>query len=516
MTFVSRNRERGHEESAVGLIVGSSGETAATAAASNLGYLGEDIPLLVSSTTEQSELLPPENRPDRPTEARKISPLAAVVQSVTTKVAIIGINAVTGIITARALQPQGRGELAAMILWPIFLASALTLGVPSALTFQLKRNPERQSQLLGAALLLAVLTSGVGMVLGIVFISSWIPQYPAKVILFARIFLLINTTVASLLLTGRAALESIGDFSASNKILLWPPILTLIGLIGLLITHSMTPYSAAIAYVPVGIAPVGWMLNRLWRVFRPTLVSFRESSRLLFSYGIRSYGIDLCGTMAVYVDQALVVRLLAPGMMGTYVVALSLSRMLNAFHASVVMVLFPRAVSRSPREVIEMTSRAARMSTVLTTLIGSGVALVGPQVLALLYGAEYRSATTVLRILVVEVICSGATLVLAQAFMALGRPGVVTALQIIGLALTVPLMLVLVPKFGIVGAGFALLLSTISRLGFVLVSFPLFLRLEVPRLLPKAEDLSFLLSAVARRLKQPIRAGLVASEAMER
>jgi O-antigen/teichoic acid export membrane protein len=516
MTFASTSRGRSRGEPTLGLIGGGLGEPPEIPAVSGIAYLGEDISLTVSSTTGQPDLPSLGRSPDRPTQASNVSPLAAVVQSVTTKVAIIGINAVTGIITARALQPEGRGELAAMILWPIFLASALTLGVPSALTFQLKRNPGRQSQLLGAALLLAILTSVVGMLLGIVFISSWIPQYPVKVILFARIFLLINTTVASLLLTGRAALESIGDFSASNKILLWPPILTLIGLIGLLVTHAMTSYSAAIAYVPVGIAPVGWMLSRLWKVFRPTLVSFRESSRLLFSYGIRSYGIDLCGTMAVYVDQALVVRLLAPGMMGTYIVALSLSRMLNAFHASVVMVLFPRAVSRSPREVIEMTSRATRMSTVLTTVIGTAVALVGPQVLVLLYGAEYRSATTVLRILVVEVVCSGATLVLAQAFMALGRPGVVTALQIIGLALTVPLMLVLVPRLGIVGAGLALLLSTIIRLGFVLVSFPLFLRMEVPRLLPKAEDLSFLLSAVARRLKQPIRAGLVASEALER
>jgi O-antigen/teichoic acid export membrane protein len=445
-----------------------------------------------------------------------VSPLAAVVQSVTTKVLIIGINALTGIITARALRPEGRGELAAMILWPVFLASALTLGVPSALTFQLKRNPERQSQLLGAALLLAILTSAVAMVLGIVFISSWIPQYPSKVILFARIFLLINTTVASLLLIGRAALESIGDFSASNKLLIWPPLLTLMGLIILLITHSLTPYSAAVAYVPVGFVPLAWMFHRLWRVFQPKLTSFRESARLLFSYGIRSYGIDLCGTMSIYVDQALVVRLLAPGMMGTYVVALSLSRMLNAFHASVVMVLFPRAVSRTPREVVEMTSRATRMSTVFTTLIGIGVALVGPQVLALLYGTEYRSATAVLRILVIEVILSGATVVLAQAFMALGRPGIITALQITGLALTIPLMLVLVPRFGIVGAGLSLLLSTIARLIFVVVSFPLFLRMKVPHLLPKMEGVSFLVSAAAKRIRPRVSAAFVPSEVMER
>ena len=80
-----------------------------------------------------------------------MSSVFAVVQSVGAKVLIIGINALTGIITARALRPEGRGELAAMILWPVFLASALSLGVPSALTFQLKRNPGKQSQLMGDA-----------------------------------------------------------------------------------------------------------------------------------------------------------------------------------------------------------------------------------------------------------------------------------------------------------------------------------------------------------------------------
>ena len=200
----------------------------------------------------------------------------------------------------------------------------------------------------------------------------------------------------------------------------------------------------------------------------------RESARQLFAYGIRSYGIDLCGTMALYVDQALVVRLLEPGLMGTYVVALSLSRMLNAFHTSVVMVLFPKAVSCLPEEVAGMTSRAMRMSTMLATFAGIGIVALGPQVLSLLYGREYRGANVVLRILVVEVVLSGATLVLSQAFMALGRPGIITALQVTGLALTVPLMFLLIPRFGIAGAGIALLCSTIARLIFVLASFPIF------------------------------------------
>ena len=161
--------------------------------------------------------------------------------------------------------------------------------------------------------------------------------------------------------------------------------------------------------------------------------------------------------MSLYVDQALVLRILRPGMMGTYVVALSLSRMLNAFHTAVVMVLFPKAVARPPREVLDLTGRAVRMTTAITTLCGAAIVLAGPRLLVLLYGPEYRVATSILRILVVEVILSGATQVMSQAFMALARPGVITTLQALGLLLTVPLMLLLVPRFGIEGAALSLL-----------------------------------------------------------
>jgi O-antigen/teichoic acid export membrane protein len=421
----------------------------------------------------------------------------AVLQSVAAKLLIIGINAATGIITARALQPAGRGELAAMILWPVFLASALTLGIPSALTFQLRRSPERRSELTGAALLLAMATSWLAIAVGTIFLHAWIPQYSPSVILAARWFLL-SAPLTSLLLVGRAAFESRAEFSTSNKLLVWSPALTLVWLSVLLANRSVTPYHAAMAYVPVGLVPVSWMLYRMWRTFRPSLAGFLRSSRTLFTYGIRSYGIDLCGTMALYVDQALVVRVLSPGLMGTYVVALSLSRMLNVFHNSVIMVLFPRAINLPPHRVREISSRAARLSTLLTAVAGCGIISVGPQVLGLLYGAEYRGATAVLRILVVEVVLSGMTLVLAQTFMALGRPGVITALQLTGLLLVVPLMFVLVPRFGLVGAGLSLLLSTTVRLIVLLASFPIVLKIPMPEIVPSRDDMTFILGLLVR------------------
>lgn len=436
---------------------------------------------------------PPEQRPGSPS-------VAAVAQSLSAKVLILGLNAATGILSARVLQPAGRGELAAMILWPVFLGFALTFGIPSALTYRLNSAPEKESRLMGTALLLSTLAGTFGAMIGIIFLGSWIPQYSPRVIWFARL-LLLSTPLSSLLTVGRAGLESRGDFSTSNGLLIASPASTLLCLLVLWRTGTLTPITAAFAYVVVGLPPILWMLVRLWRLFKPSLKGFVDSARSLSTYGLRAYGIDLCGTMAVYVDQALVVRMLDPQMMGTYVVALSLSRVLNAFHASVVMVLFPKAVSQPAAVIREMTGRAARISTLFTAFAGLCVVTFGPFLLGLLYGREYTGATTVLRLLVLEVIISGATLVLSQTFMALARPGVITALQVIGLLLTLPLMLVLVPKLGIVGAGLALLVSTMARFIFVLASFPIFLKMRVPHIFPKIEDFKFMASAAFQPLQ---------------
>jgi O-antigen/teichoic acid export membrane protein len=184
--------------------------------------------------------------------------------------------------------------------------------------------------------------------------------------------------------------------------------------------------------------------------------------------------------------------------MGSYVVVLSLSRMLNLFQNSVVMVLFPKAAGRSATEVVSMTGDAARISSLVTAVCAVFVVLTGPTLLRILYGSEYVAAAGALRILVIEVVLSGATFVLAQAFMALDHPGVVTILQAVGLSLSIPMMLWLIPRYGIYGAAIALLTSTTARLIFVCAGFKVFLKTSPPNLLPRAGDIRFLTGTVAR------------------
>ncbi|MGD1896812.1 MAG: oligosaccharide flippase family protein [Phormidesmis sp.] len=408
-----------------------------------------------------------------------------------TRTLIIGVNVGTGIITARFLGAQGRGEQAAMILWPIFLANTLTFGLPTAVIYNFRKYPKDRSKLFAAALLLGTIAGLAATVLGIVLMPTLLKNYSESSIGFARL-LMLNSPIVLVQLIVLSALEANGDFSASNRLRLLIPTLTLLLLIGLLFTNSLNPYTSALAYIVNGIPVFFWTLIQLWRKIRPQWQDLYRATKLLISYGLRSYGVSVLGTLASNIDQALVVGFLEPAAMGTYVVALSLSKILNIFHNSLSTVLFPSAAARPLEEIIAMTGRAVRLNIASMILIGSAVIVASPLLLNLLYGSEFISAVPVLRILIIGVVVNGAAMILAQAFMASGSPGVVTALQGVGLALNVPLMVVLIPPLGLTGAALSLLLSTTARLIFILFLFPTVLKRNPPSLIINREDIIYL------------------------
>jgi O-antigen/teichoic acid export membrane protein len=171
------------------------------------------------------------------------------------------------------------------------------------------------------------------------------------------------------------------------------------------------------------------------------------------------------------------------------------------------MVLFPKAAGAPVDAVIAMTGRAARLSTIVAAACALLPVAFGPILIRLVYGSAYGAAVSALRILVMEVVLAGLTYVLAQAFMALGRPGVVTLLQAAGLAISVPLMLWWIPRFGIAGAALALLCSTAARLLLVMTALKVMFRPGRLSLLPRAEDVRTLWDTITK----PVPLALVPS-----
>jgi O-antigen/teichoic acid export membrane protein len=424
------------------------------------------------------------------------SGLSAVMQSMAGRILFVLINAATGVVTARALHPSGRGELAALGVWPNFLGSAMTFGLPSALIFWNRSDPEQKSSFLWASLPLTMLMGAIAVLLGVIGIPFWLSQYPPGIVHVAQL-LMLNAFVVLLVANARAACEANNDFLASSVAMCMTPLLTLVALIAVDVAHSLTAINAALCYVAGGLPSCAFLCFRLRHSFSEPPTQMVQAAKKLLGYGGRSYGVDICGTLSLYADQAIVVHLLDPGAMGIYVVALSLSRTLNVIHQAVAAVLFPKAVALDQRELIAMTGRAIRISTLFTAACGAIVSLLGPVLLSVLYGREYRGATMILNILIAEVILTGATLVLTRAYMALNRPGLVTALQSSGLLLSLPLLAAFVPRWGVLGASFALLTAAVVRLVVALASFRFVLGERAPGLIPRIDELQML----ARRMK---------------
>lgn len=413
---------------------------------------------------------------------------SATLQTLLTRIFLLAINVVTGIVTARWLGANGRGELATITLWPQFLAYMVMLGIPSALVYNLKRHPEKEAKTFSAAVVLGLLLSIFACSIGFLFIPRWMSQYPSETVRIAQYFM-ISAPLPLLSAIFSAALESKGEFTISNQSRYLTPLLTFLLLGGLVLTNTLTPLTAGVAYVLPSLPITIWMLVYLQKFFRLTWFGLGGAYKQLLSYGLRSYGITVLEGLSLQLGSILVIGVLTATDMGLYNVAFSISRMLGVLQSSVVTVLLPQVAARPLSEITALTGRAARVSGALLLLIAVTVIMTCPMLLHLLYGSEFIKAVPVLRLLLLESVISCTLWVLIQAFLAAGKPGVVTGIQGIGLGVSVPLLLWFVPRWGLTGAGVAMLVSTIIRFILVLASFPIILKVNPPDLLINYDDI---------------------------
>jgi len=416
----------------------------------------------------------------------------AFVHSIGLRALMVLANSATGIMTARSLHPDGRGELSAILLGPQVLAGIAALGVPTALTYHIRLHAAGKDDYVAASTYLALVCSAAAMIVGLVSIPYALSHYSASDVLWAK-WLMISVMVAILLSVARGTLEGEGRFFFSNILLVAPHLLTVVGISVLVLTKRMSILPAGLVYVLTPVIPLlaACLSARAYRWRSPW--SLVGPAKQLLSYGLRSYGGDLSGILTLYIDQALVVALLSPIEMGAYVIALNLSRTVNIAQQSICAILFPQSVGRSTEATILLNRRALQASIALSLIAGGVVSILGSALLRILYGKAYMISAGVLRILLLEVLLNGVVAVCAQAFMALNRPGIVTLQQICGLVLAVPLLAWLIPRYGLVGAGFGILGATTFRTIVILASFPVFLGRPAPGLLPNAGDRAWFL-----------------------
>jgi O-antigen/teichoic acid export membrane protein len=343
-----------------------------------------------------------------------------------------------------------------------------------------KREPAALRELFTAAVWLGLLLSVPAALCGWWLIPRWMSLYPAESVRFAQASLALMP-LALLTEIAIGAFRAREQFARYNRLRVLPPLLTLAGYGLLLANETMTPAHAAVATF-IACSLIGlWFVGHHLATLRLQFGNPLPAMRKLLAYGWRSSGSDILSNLMLQVDALLVIALLSPAQMGLYTVALSLARILNIFQSAVVNVLFPKTADRPMPEVLDATGRAVRTGTLAAGGAACVIALAAEPLLHFLYGAEFVAAVAVMRWLLADAVVSCAAMILMQSFLALARPGVVSLLQGAGLALACVSLWFFIPRFGLAGTGYALLVANLVRFGLVLASYRCFLHTPPPR-----------------------------------
>lgn len=398
--------------------------------------------------------------------------------------AILGL--VTGPLMARALGPIGRGELASVTVYAAVATTVASMGVPLALSHAVAKRLYPRPAILAAAVRFSALLV-LPSLLAAYFVVTW-PladlSGAARTGAFVAVALVPIGVLSScllFLLLGEGALGSVTAMQVA-------PVVVLAAATAVLYLTGWLTVSAAIAAtVSVGLvgAVIGWRAVGL----RPT---GRVPFRPILSYGLRGFAGNVATFASITIDQAVIGPVLGTRSLGFYAVAASIASLPYVIGVAIGSRSFAEVAAVNSEQQGETVWRFMRLTLVVTLAAAAGVAILGPLLLPVLYGHEFEPSLTPLLVLLPGSIALSLSATASACLNATGSPGRSTLAELAGFLTTVVGLILVIPRYGIVGAA---VLSTAAYC-VSLAGYLAFLRRLGPvDLWPKAEDLAFLRAA---------------------
>jgi O-antigen/teichoic acid export membrane protein len=383
--------------------------------------------------------------------------------------ALYGLSLITGPLLARALDPSGRGALAAVLVPTQLFGWLIMLGVPVAVAYHAKGHSKAE---------LATATWIVSLVVGVPatallwpFIPRFLDGYDPMLVTWFRAYLVIG--LVSVPVGGSIELIRARSAGVRFNVLRSLAILINTGLIvvlALLDRLTLTTALFAMAFATLVQAAVVLGLTRWW----PSGGFSWPVLRRLFDYGLRVAFGTLAGLVVARLDQLLMVNLVSPAELGLYVVGATGAGVTIPISQGVSTALFPHL--RTDDAAVNEQRFAEAMRWVLLSTVGIScvIAAVAPFGIPLLFGEAFADAVPALLILLPGQVASGLAMVIASKLQAQGRPGVASQAMAIGAVVTV---IGIAPAVAIGGIEGAAALTTLCHV-VVLVRSQLALRAD--------------------------------------
>ena len=378
-----------------------------------------------------------------------------------------------GLFTSRlALQllgADGRGDLAALQNIPLLLAVVGGAGMGDAALYFTARSPDRMRAIVDRALRVALVSSSATMIAAIALAPFLLDhETTRKAQLFAPIVVFI-----ALLAVLHQPLRATGHLKYWALFRAGPAVAWLSILLVAWLTDKRSPLELALAFLVAHVVLV--LAGLVLRLRYPTSVRTDPGDvpavKELLRYGLPSGLVNVPQVLNLRVDQIVMVWVVTRADLGLYATAAGWSTVGAPLFIGLGQLLVPRLASiREPAE----QRRVARRAVIVTFGAAAGLAGIGVPatvtLFPLLMGDAVRPVIHVGQLLLVAGCISGIQLVLGEIQRGLGRPRITLIAELVGLAATAVTLSILLPRYGLVGAAVASIVSYSTVVAALLIA----------------------------------------------
>jgi O-antigen/teichoic acid export membrane protein len=381
-----------------------------------------------------------------------------VVLLILAQIIATGINVFNSFFFAKLLGPAGKGDYYLLLFVPISIMVLIQFGLARAFGFYTARGQTRG--MLAKALVLAAVISSSAFVIAVAALPLLRDTIlrglaPAQIVLgLCAIPLLLTATFATAIVIGRQAVRwyaavNIGQAASATFFLA-----VLVGVLGLGVVGAVAAF--LVTSLLAMVALIVGARRASASVPDPGAVTYRQ----LFRYGLPLYPGSITTFFSLRTDVFLLAALLAEASapLGYYSMAVSAAEMVFLLPDAVSTVYFPHVAASTRADADRQTPVVARMTLLLTALGAVCIAPFATGMIGILLPA-FVPALPALYVLLPGVVALSVGRVITDYISGLGRTGVTSAIYVGGFVVNVVANLVLIPRFGIVGAAGASLIS---------------------------------------------------------
>jgi O-antigen/teichoic acid export membrane protein len=377
--------------------------------------------------------------------------------------------AASGVVVARMLGVEDRGNFAFLVLVPSILTQAGGVGLPTATTYYLASAGYDARQILGATWRPAIALTAAFVPLQILLILLF---FDGDAPLAAGITLLATPGIFAFIF-GLAFLQGLREFGRFNLVRLFVVLVYTGSMVVLFLLGDTSLGTVAIVWT-IGTATSG--LIALFVGIRAVRLRGRAGpqrvrSRKLLSFGARgvlgsTYPVD-----TFQLDQAAVGLFMSPTALGLYVVAVAFTNLPRFVGQSMGIVAYPTvANSTDPSESRRRMRRFTALTAVISLVIVVILELTAGWLIPFFFGHQFEEAVPLVRILVIAAAVTAVRRVLTEGARGRGEPGIGSIAELVAWVVLLPTLAVLGAAWGVHGIAWAMVVSSIAGLLTILIA----------------------------------------------